>query len=108
MLTREDCRKLLRQIAWRVQYRARKQAAKEMLVFEEMEVVHQDADVIADLFVQELLETIPSSKGRFIIQRTLLDGCTEKEVAAALHMTQQGVSKWKKKGMEILKEHLTT
>jgi DNA-directed RNA polymerase specialized sigma subunit len=104
-LSMEQCRKILRQIAWRAQYRARKQQAKELLVYENWDGIHQDADVITDLFVQELLAQIPSSKGQYIIQRTLLDGFTEKEVAASLNMSQQGVSKWKKKGIQMLREH---
>ncbi|MNL75584.1 hypothetical protein D3C87_2014130 [compost metagenome] len=62
--------------------------------------------VISELFVDELLETIPWEKCRYIIKKTVIEGMAEHEVARELHMTQQGVSKWKRKGLEILKEYL--
>lgn len=40
-------------------------------------------------------------------QKTVIEGMPEQEVAAELQMTQQGVSKWKRKGLEVLKENLT-
>ncbi|MNO04839.1 hypothetical protein D3C81_2260000 [compost metagenome] len=62
--------------------------------------------VLSEIYVEELLDVIPWEKCRYIVKRTIIEGISERHVAADLNMTQQGVSKWKKKGLEILKQHL--
>lgn len=103
------CRKLLRQAAWRLQYRVRIQRSREYIVSFDHEIGTSsfDTELISDMFVKELLEEIPWEKSRYVIQRIVIEGLTEKEVAFELHITQQGVNKWKRKGLEILRKNLS-
>jgi len=103
------CRKLLKQAAWRLQYKVRIQQNREYIVSSENEIGISsfDTELISDMFVMELLEEIPWEKSRYIIRRIIIEGLTEKEVAVELHITQQGVNKWKRKGLEILRKNLS-
>ena len=105
----ENCRKLLRRAAWRIQYKTRiKQVRECHILFDDQAYdMGFEADIISKIFVENLLNTIPSERCRFVIKRTVIDGLTEKEVAYELKITQQGVNKWKKRGLELLRESLT-
>ncbi|MNC26885.1 hypothetical protein D3C76_391850 [compost metagenome] len=104
----ETCRKLLKRSAWRIQYKTRIQLIRESSPLYDNQLYDNSFEsmVISELFVDELLEMIPWEKCRYIIKKTVIDGLAEQEVASELHMTQQGVSKWKRKGLEILRENL--
>lgn len=104
----ENCRKLLRRAAWRIQYKTRiKQMRECRLLFDDQAYdMGFEADIISAIFVENLLNTIPSERCRFVIKRTVIDGLTEKEVAYELKITQQGVNKWKKRGLELLRKSL--
>ncbi|WP_150275719.1 sigma-70 family RNA polymerase sigma factor [Paenibacillus tepidiphilus] len=106
----ETCRRLLKRSAWRIQYKTRIQQLRESRPIYDSQVYDASFEsmVISELFVDEMLQKIPWEKCRYIIKRTVIDGLAEKEVARELHMTQQGVSKWKRKGLDILKEQLDT
>ncbi len=99
---------LLRRAAWRIQYKTRTLQQKECtMIFENQ--AHDNGfedEILSKFYVLELLDSIPSERCRFIIKRTIIDGMTEKEVAKELNITQQGVSKWKKKGLELLHQIL--
>ncbi|WP_414858851.1 sigma factor-like helix-turn-helix DNA-binding protein [Paenibacillus sp. Soil787] len=56
-----------------------------------------------NIYVVELVQSIQSEKGRYVIKRIYLDGLNEKEVANELQISQQAVSKWKKKGLETMR-----
>ncbi|ETT34213.1 MULTISPECIES: sigma-70 family RNA polymerase sigma factor [unclassified Paenibacillus] len=105
----ETCRKLLKRSAWRIQYKTRIQLIRESNPLYDNEVYDNSFEsmVVSELFVDELLDMLPWEKCRYIIQKTVIEGMPEQEVAAELQMTQQGVSKWKRKGLEVLKENLT-
>lgn len=107
-ITVENCRKLLRRAAWRIQYKSRiKQLREHQMIFEDQASENGfEADVVSKIFVDSLLDTIPWEKCRYIIEKTIIYGMTEKEVADQLHITQQGVNKWKKKGLEQLRKTL--
>ncbi|WP_246187969.1 sigma-70 family RNA polymerase sigma factor [Paenibacillus tengchongensis] len=106
----ETCRKLLKRSAWRIQYKTRIQQLRESRPIYDNQVYDASFEsmVISEMFVDEMLQKIPWEKCRYIIKRTIIDGLAEKEVARELNMTQQGVSKWKRKGLDILKEQLDT
>lgn len=105
-ITVENCRKLLRRAAWRIQYKSRINQIREhqMLFEDQASEVGFEAEIISKIFVDSLLNTIPWEKCRFILEKTIIYGMTEKEVASQLHITQQGVNKWKKKGLDLLRE----
>lgn len=104
----ETCRTLLKRSAWRIQYKTRIQLIRESKPLYDNQCYDNSFEsmVISDLFVDELLNMIPWEKCRYIIKRTVIEGLPEQEVAAELQMTQQGVSKWKRKGLEVLKQVL--
>lgn len=104
----ENCRKLLRRAAWKIQYKARIKQMRECQMFFEDQAydIGFETEIISKIFVENLLSTIPWKKCRFIIERTIIDGIPEKEVAYELQITQQGVNKWKKRGLELLWENL--
>ncbi|MEF2967779.1 sigma-70 family RNA polymerase sigma factor [Paenibacillus sp. M1] len=107
--TVETCRKLLKRAAWRIQYKTRMQQVRECNPFLDYQVYDNsfEAHVLSKIYVDQLLEVIPWEKSKYIIQRTVIDGISEQEVADELKITQQGVSKWKRKGLELLKQSLT-
>ena len=78
----------------------------QMLFEDQASDIGFETEIISKIFVDSLLNTIPWEKCRFILEKTIIYGMTEKEVANQLHITQQGVNKWKKKGLELLRETL--
>ncbi len=96
--------KILQRIAWNLPYRVRKKNSKEVLVSDDIVISVFDDKKISSIYVEEIIDHIPSDKGKYIIRKTIVDGLTEKEVAAKLNMTQQGVHKCKKKNLEILRQ----
>lgn len=69
--------------------------------------VNHTASIISNLYVNQLMKTIPSETGRFIIERVILQGYTESEVADELKISQQAVNKCKNKYLRILRNQLT-
>ncbi|WP_252989785.1 sigma factor-like helix-turn-helix DNA-binding protein [Brevibacillus panacihumi] len=61
--------------------------------------------VDSELFVEELLQSLPD-KARFIIQKVVIEGIPEKEVAKQLNLSQQRVNAYKQKTLKMLKEKL--
>ncbi|MFM9327217.1 sigma-70 family RNA polymerase sigma factor [Paenibacillus mesotrionivorans] len=104
----ETCRQLLKRAAWRIQYKTRMQQVRECNPLYDNQFFDNSFEkmVLSEIYVEELLDVIPWEKCRYIVKRTIIEGISERHVAADLNMTQQGVSKWKKKGLEILKQHL--
>ncbi len=104
----ENYRTLLKRAAWRMQYKIRTQNDKECKSFMDY-LAHNNSfetEVLSDIYVNDLLKRIPSEKCRYIVQRTVIEEMTEKEVAYELNITQQAVSKWKKKGLEMLRQNI--
>lgn len=60
-------------------------------------------DIINRLSIEQLLDTLPA-KGKMILQKLYLQELTEAEVAAQLHMSQQGVNKWKRRMIQQLSQ----
>jgi len=107
---KEECRRILRRIAWRIQYEAKKQMYRsygEKELFEETCKIDQMESVDSRLMVEDLLSSLPDQP-RFIIQRIVIEGATEKEVAEQLHVTQQRVNSCKRKYLKQLRQTLTS
>lgn len=102
---KEHCRKVLKRIAWRMQYAAKKQMYRETVIREGMQGTEAIEDNLSDLYVQEVLMQLPE-KARIIIKQVVLQGMTEEQVAKKLNMTRQGVSKCKNKYLSQLAEKL--
>ncbi len=105
----ENYRKLLKRAAWRLQYKARMQQSKECYLLFDSQLYDSgfETEILSSVYIKELLDSIPWEKCRYIIRKTVIDGVTEQEIARELNMTQQGVNKWKKKGLELLRQTLT-
>ncbi|UUZ82884.1 hypothetical protein LJK88_02330 [Paenibacillus sp. P26] len=105
----EPYRRALQRFAWRIQYRARKQSNREAASLDTdlfQSAGSHAPDFLSGLRLEELMGSIPSDKGRHIIKRIYIDGMKEKEVADELHISQQAVSKWKKKSLESMRRQI--
>lgn len=103
---REHCRKLLKRIAWRLQYAAKKRYFREYAIMEEILGEDTMTSVISSLYIEHLLTQIPE-RASFIIKSIIIDGMTEEEVARKLNITRQGVSKCKNKYLRVLAQKVT-
>lgn len=100
----ERYRKEVYRIGWRLQYRNRRIRQHDFSLFDNVSVQHHTSDTIDNrILVQDLLLTLPE-KGRSIIHKLYIEELTEAEVAAQLHISQQAVSKWKKKMIQQLSQ----
>jgi len=102
----DDCIQILKRIAWKIQYNARKIKKAECELTEGAIVGRQYEDNHMDLFIEELLSNIPSDKGKQIVKKIVIDGYTEKEVASYMNMSQQGVNKCKVASLNQLRSNL--
>lgn len=104
----ELCRTLLRRSAWRLQYKIRTQQNKESFSIYDYQGHDKsfEDEIISQIYVKELLSKIPWEKSRIIIQKVIIEEKTEKEVALELKISQQAVSKWKIKGLNLLRQNL--
>lgn len=102
--TMQRYRREVYRIGWRLQYRSKKTNRNECAFFDINQVQRDEAeDLINRLSVEQLLDTLPA-KGQVILQKLYLQDMTEAEVAAQLHMSQQGVNKWKRKMLQQLSQ----
>lgn len=91
-------------MGWRLQYRYKKIFSHEYLLFDSVPAYGDETkDMINRLFIEQLLDTLPD-KGRVILQKLYLEEKTEAEVGAQMHISQQGVNKWKKKMLNQLSQ----
>ncbi|MFM9281898.1 sigma-70 RNA polymerase sigma factor region 4 domain-containing protein [Paenibacillus jiagnxiensis] len=95
----------LRKIVWRLQYRARVERKREMAVAVERlpsgNCPH--AEVEERIWLDQVLDGLPSSTGKRIMCGIYVEGQTERQIAAELHMSQQGVSRWKQRMLDHLR-----
>lgn len=105
----EQYRKEVYRIAWRVQYKA-KVVKKRECSFNEFEPAISSFASSSDnkMLIRQLIRDLPSSTGRTIIYKLYLQDKTEREVALELNMTQQGVSKWKRKMIRELSRMMSS
>lgn len=100
----EQYKKEIYRIGWRVQYKARKVRARELPLFDNQPVGHNFTNTSdTKIWVRELLSQLPP-QGRTIVYKLYLQDKTENEVAKELHISQQAVSKWKKKMIQTLSQ----
>ncbi|SDS89562.1 hypothetical protein SAMN05444162_2547 [Paenibacillaceae bacterium GAS479] len=88
----------LQRIAWRIQYKARVQQKRECPLRSDFHSPVEITDVmVSDLYVKQILELIPTSTGRNVIIDFYIRDKSERQIAEELNISQQAVSKWKKK-----------
>lgn len=105
----EQYRKEVYRIAWRVQYRAKVVKRRECSLGVYEPAITSFATSSDDkIVVQQLINDLPSNTGRTIIFKLFMQDKTEGEVARELNMTQQGVSKWKRKMLQEMSRMMSS
>ncbi|WP_348625380.1 sigma-70 family RNA polymerase sigma factor (plasmid) [Paenibacillus peoriae] len=105
----EQYRRKIYRIAWKIQYKAKVQRNHELLSednnFQTTSFTEHSDNT---LFMSQLIETLPPNLGKLVIQKIYIEDKTEVQVAKELHITQQAVSKWKRKILNQLYQTLTS
>lgn len=105
----EVYRKQLRRIAWRLQYKVRVQTKREVpILFDYGSNDCTASQMESRLFVNELIHSLPPSKGRTIIHDLYINEKTEAQIASQMNMSQQAVNKWKNKMLRILYQRISS
>ncbi|MEK3879845.1 sigma factor-like helix-turn-helix DNA-binding protein [Paenibacillus sp. FSL M7-0420] len=98
----------LYRIAWRIQHKQRIQYKKELpLKIEMIKNSISNDEIIEKIHINELLASLPSPTGRKIIYKIYILDMTTSQIAKELHISQQAVSKWKKKMLTYLYQKRT-
>lgn len=107
-MTREECRKILRRIAWNLNYRERKRLSNECPILDDFGKQQGTIDKDHSLYVEELLQQLSSEKERYVIRKVVLEGFTAKEVGESLQMGERGVNQCKNRGLKKLHNYVIT
>lgn len=102
----DDYKRELNRIAWRIQYRVKKERKHEILTKVERVTTISSFTDQADnrLLVQHLLNSLSSETGKTIIYELYINDKTEAEIAQDLQISQQAVNKWKRKMIQQLSQ----
>ncbi|RED21775.1 sigma-70-like protein [Brevibacillus brevis] len=107
-MTKEECRKILRRIAWNLNYRERKRLRNECPILDDFGQQQRTKDNDNSLFVEELLQQLSSEKERYVIRKVVLEGFTAREVGGKLNMGERGVNQCKSRSLKKLHNYLIT
>lgn len=109
MTLMERVRKELYRRAWRLQYRAKADRHRE-IPWRAESFAAPDFTAQADnrMLVRQLLQELPLDKGRVILYRLYVEDETEVQIARKLNLSQQAVSKWKRKSLHRLCQKLSS
>jgi len=108
--TIDNYRQELQRTAWRVAYHQRARYRKERIGIE-TEILSLPAELCSrevERGLTEYMELIPFDKGKQVIESIFMEGKTEAETAESMQISQQGVSKWKRKSLEHLRRTLNS
>ncbi|CAH8772977.1 sigma-70 family RNA polymerase sigma factor [Paenibacillus dendritiformis] len=105
----ERVRKELYRRAWRLQYRAKADRHRE-IPWRAESFAAPDFTAQADnrMLVRQLLQELPRDKGRVILYSLYIENETEVQIARKLNLSQQAVSKWKRKSLHRLCQKLSS
>lgn len=104
-ILQNHCKKVLKRIAWRLQYATKNRLNRETAMHENVFSGDTTSNIVSDIYVQQLLMQLPK-RAQFIIKSIIIDGFTEEEVANKLKISRQGVSKCKNKYLNVLAKKL--
>ncbi|TKI57103.1 sigma-70 family RNA polymerase sigma factor [Brevibacillus antibioticus] len=107
-MTREECRQILRRIAWNLNNRERKRLRNECPILDDFGRQQSTIGSDDNLFVEELLQQLPNEKERHVIRKIVLEGFTAREVGEDLHMGERGVNQCKNRSLKKLHNYLIT
>jgi len=105
-IMKENCKRVLRRIAWRLQYVSKKRYTREVAMIEQVMGEDSMGTIVSQVYIEQLLHQLPD-QARYIIKSIIIDGMTEEEVARKLKMTRQGVNKCKNKYLRLLAQKLS-
>ncbi|BFH18390.1 sigma-70 family RNA polymerase sigma factor [Paenibacillus alvei] len=102
--------KELKRIAWRLQYRAKVKRNRETGLNDYLysTIPAHDYSTESHLYVKELIDTIPFHTGRQVIFKIYVQDKSETQVAKEMNISQQAVSKWKKKCLKYLYQKMSS
>ncbi|WP_028544697.1 hypothetical protein [Paenibacillus taiwanensis] len=98
----------LHRIAWRLQYRARRNCNRELPLTYYSPQPNHSTEWVESVLLHQLICSIPSATGKKIIYELYLQDKTEVQVAQNLNISQQAVNKWKKKSLQFLYQTMTS
>lgn len=98
----------LNRIAWRMQYRTRRDFKREVSVLSTPELMEPSFSEKSEnrIVMQQYLDGLSSELGKRVIFEIYINDKTETQVASELQISQQAVSKWKKKMIQELYQKL--
>ncbi len=105
-MTKEECKKIVRRIAWNLNYRERKRLSKECPILDDFGTRQWKVENDDGLYVEELLRQLPGAKEKHIIRKVILEGFTAKEVGEELNMGERGVNQCKNRSLKKLHNYL--
>ncbi|MMZ59435.1 sporulation sigma factor SigF [compost metagenome] len=99
----EQYRSEIYRIGWRIQYRMKKIRYRERPLYENSQFPSPYFTRSSEekIMVRDLIDQLPP-RGKFIIEKLYFQNLTEEEVAQHLNISQQAVSKCKKKMIQLL------
>ncbi|MFI8714706.1 sigma-70 family RNA polymerase sigma factor [Brevibacillus brevis] len=107
-MTKEECRQILRRIAWNLNYRERKRLRNECPILDDFGKQQSTIGSNDSLYVEELLRQLPNEKERYVIRKIVLEGFTAREVGEDLDIGERGVNQCKNRSLKKLHNYLTT
>ncbi|KZE82659.1 hypothetical protein A9P44_08840 [Paenibacillus polymyxa] len=104
MGTIEDYRRELYRIAWRMQYRAKRNRKREISLESKSNLFQTSFSEESDnkIMMQSYINRLRSETGKKVIYEIYINDKAEGQVAKEPHITQQAVSNWKKKALHDL------
>lgn len=100
----------LKRIAWKIQYKAKVTSKHELPLKSEnvSRAANFQNEVDRKLYVEYLINSIPTDIGRKIIFEIYINEKTEVQVAKELNISQQGVNQWKRKTLKYLCQKMSS
>lgn len=94
----------LYRIAWRIQYRTRRDFKRQISTISSPELMEPSFSENSEnkIVMQQYLNELTSKLGKRVIYEIYINDKTETQVALELQISQQAVSKWKKKMIQEL------
>lgn len=101
--TYERYKQQLQRIAWRLQYRTRTRLRRELPILYDFSSSPSFAEEVdSRLLVEQWIHSLASEKEQDIIRSLFIEEKTERQVAQQFNISQQAVSKWKKKALQSI------
>lgn len=102
-------RKEVYRIGWRVQYQLKKTVRREVPLVTDFDATEDFThESISSLFTAQIINSLPRGIQRKIIYEIYINEKTESSVARELNLSQQAVSRWKRKSLDFLRQNMNS